>query len=135
MSIRDCAELADYELSATEKHLLGVLDWGLIDRAADWAALQLGHEGVASLVLCPGDATRYPFIITSKDLPWFGEPQRDPYLVVLASSIGAGYPWGGIELHHDYCASKWGREHGWTGWVVSEFLTALSRSIRALEEA
>ena len=40
-----------------------------------------------------------------------------------------------IEMHHDYCASKWGREHEWTGWVVSEFLTALSRSIRALEEA
>lgn len=134
MSIRD---LNEWELTATEKHLLGVLDWEHIDEAAAWTAGQLREAGVASITLTPNDATAYPFFIAARKLPHWGQGRgmREPYMVMLASTFGGGYPWGGIELHHDYCASKWGREHEWTGWVVSEFLTALSRSIRALEEA
>ena len=71
-----------------------------------------------------------PFLVSRSFLAAMRE--QDAGRIVHVSSISATL---GTPKLSAYCASKWGREHEWTGWVVSEFLTALSRSIRALEEA
>jgi hypothetical protein len=98
-----------------------------IDIIAREAAKSLAERGFAYVVLEPGDATSYPFVIAGPDTR-IGRPNRE-YMVSLAASFGRSYPWGGIALQCDYCAVKWADGHEYTGVIVAEFLTRLAAHI------
>lgn len=113
------------------------IDNDLIEAAAAKAAELLSEHDFAEVGLMPGDATFYRFIIlppcrnvtVNGDDRGAPNPARD-YLVVLATSFGLSYEWGGQKMHADYCAEKWASDHRpWTGEVVARFLTALSAHV------
>jgi hypothetical protein len=102
---------------------------------------QLAARGFAEIILQPGDATAYRFVILPDmrevvRVSNLGEDsaQTDPvncanFLVILAAGFGASYDWlpGQGKLSWDYCAQKWtpnGNE--WTGRVVALFLNHIA---------
>lgn len=104
-------------------------------QAARELATQIHRRGVGEIILAPGDATVYPFIVLAKgrEVPEIrGEKTIEPvrrrdYLVILAATFGGTYEWGGQSMHWDYCAAKWTKDgHEWTGRVVCALLNALS---------
>lgn len=122
----------------TAEEIAARLNLTHIAEAADRAAWSLNRRGVAHVLVEPGDATRYPFIISHvsvwdvRDGEWVEVEPRE-FTVTLAASFGCSYPWGGQRMHADYCAQKWAQDcREWTGVVVAEFLSALAER---LEEA
>lgn len=103
--------------------------------AASLLAHQLRDRGFGEVLLTPGDATAYPFVIlpagrivqTVREDGWGPDTKRRDYLVILAASFGKGYEWSGQTMSWDYCAEKWTTDrHEWTGRVVCLLLNHLS---------
>lgn len=120
---------SEVEVHPTERDLSAYV------AAATVLARQIDERGYGEIVLQPGDATAYPFIILPKhrlvSVVSNGELEhlktRRDYLVILAASFGRGYEWGGQSMHWDYCAAKWTTDgHEWTGRVVCLLLNHLS---------
>ena len=112
-------------LSRTERSVLDRLDFEHIEMAAAWAAEQLTKVGFASVVLTPGDATRYPISIRRSSLAWPDFNDRGgSYVVSYESTEGRAYQWNGQYLSPDYVEQKWA-ERPWSAIVLTEFLMTL----------
>lgn len=117
-------------------------EWGLnqgqIDMAAAIAKLHLKINGVARVVLEPGDATAYQFLVVNPGPMWqAGTIQATyDYWVALMNPFGGAYPWAGeFPMHREYTAQKWvrpdqnGQPNMHTAEVVARFLNALRNEL------
>jgi hypothetical protein len=119
------------------------LDQTKIREAADFASAFLGTDGIARVRLAPGDMTEYPILIAAPGPEWayrgdrYGYAEGDHYWVALCSTFGAGYFWQPqSHVSPGYAAEKWTHlgirdvSRLWTGWVMADFLNAVSTTIR-----
>lgn len=126
-------------LQPAERQFVESVSRAVIDDTARDAAERLRLDGLAVMGFSPGDATFYP--ITVRDSTRWprshsraGGSDGARYTVSVDASFGGSYPWLGCSMDWSYCAQKWTRNgHIWTGMIVAEFLTALSRALAAFD--